>query len=348
MILAPSASPAGLPPPATGRRRGAACRRGRPRGTPSRASARPRAGATGRPRRRAPQLLRERPGAELELRLRRQRAAPEGEPARLAARAPPPRGRRAAARRRAPSPSRPRRRRSVARSSCTSRRLASPESHRRPGTTTAPSRRDRRLVGDKRPPLRRPRRARPRSGRAASHASRSSTSTPAAPQQLDPSARLGVRVARPDHDPRHPLGDHALGAGRRRALVRARLERHVERRAARRRPGRVERDDLRMAAARLGHALGDDDRRPASRPRRPSVSGRHGPPLPRQARARARGSREGLYQAQAAPGRSSSPASPPGRRPSSAAAACAVRPAASIALAAGERAPSRAGLRHRR
>ena len=67
----------------------------------------------------------------------------------------------------------------------------------------------------------------------ASHESASSTSTPAAREPLCPARRLGVGIRRPEHDPGDARRDDRVGARRRRPVVRARLERHVHRRATR-------------------------------------------------------------------------------------------------------------------
>ncbi len=56
---------------------------------------------------------------------------------------------------------------------------------------------------------------------------------PGRAQLLDPSRRDGIRIERADHDARDTGGDHGVRARRRPPVVRARLERHVERRAAR-------------------------------------------------------------------------------------------------------------------
>ena len=252
---------------ASARRRGAACRRG-PRSRNAR-------------RERRPALEQQRLDA-----LGREHARARPRAGRCAARAPSPpgagrgrtraaaaaaarrrRARRAAGRRRAPCPSRPRprptRRAARARAGATPR----PMTQRRAGHGDAAVERDRDLVGHERAPERHPgapglvlARA-PRSGR------RSSTSTPGLAQPLEPAAGLRVRVERAGDDAR----DSRLERPRRRtaasAVVRARLERHVERRAARALAGRLERDDLGVAArprscqpSPTTSPSGDDDR----------------------------------------------------------------------------------------
>ena len=172
------------------------------------------------------------------------------------------RARRAAAGRRGPCPPRPRPRPTAraARARAAGSPRRSPSA--RPGTVTRAVERHRSLVDDERPPLRRPRCATPRSARAPRTSRRSSTSTPGRAQTLDPARRLrDSGRARRRRRARRPPARIALGARRRRPVVRARLERHVERRAARALAGGVERDDLGVPAARLG-------RRPRRRPRR--------------------------------------------------------------------------------
>ena len=56
---------------------------------------------------------------------------------------------------------------------------------------------------------------------------------PAGTQPLRPARGLGVRIARAEDDARDACRDDRVGARRRRAVVRARLERHVHRRAPR-------------------------------------------------------------------------------------------------------------------
>ena len=145
----------------------------------------------------------------------------------------------------------------AARISCTSRRLSSPVTHRRAGHGDLAVERDRDLVGDERPAARdqRP----PRLVlRARLEAVVELGLDAGLAQPLETAGRLGVRVARAGHDARHARGDRRLRARRRRAPVRARLHRHVERRAARPLARRGERDDLAVPAARLGDALADD------------------------------------------------------------------------------------------
>ncbi len=103
--------------------------------------------------------------------------------------------------------------------------------------------------------------------RNASSPSASSTSTPAAPKLLEPAALdVRVRVELAGDDARDPGLEHGVDAGRRRAVVRAGLHRHVERPAARGLARSVERDPLSVPAFRLRDslphdlALADDDR----------------------------------------------------------------------------------------
>ena len=284
---------------APARRRRRACRRGPPRGTRRRASGRPRAAATARPRARA------------------RRARPRA--GRAAARAPSPAGS-------GPRPNA--RRRGWPRGVGTSRassRGASARTVPMPTATAsdggaqlvhepaallaghpAPAghgdpavERDRDLVGDERPAARDPRPPR-LVLRARLEAVVELGLDAGLAQPLEPAGRLGVRVARAGHDPRDAGRDRRLGARRRRAPVRARLHRHVERRAARPLAGRGERDDLAVPAAGLGHALADDlavrDDDRADRRLRVRAA-RHGG---RPARARVRGSCERFYHPVAA------------------------------------------------
>ncbi len=70
--------------------------------------------------------------------------------------------------------------------------------------------------------------------------------------------RLRVRIVRPEDDALDARSEYRLGAGRRRAVMRARLERHVHRGVARTVSCRCERDDLGVPAGRLGDAFADD------------------------------------------------------------------------------------------
>ena len=154
---------------------------------------------------------------------------------------------------------------------------------------------DGRLVRDERPRRARPRCARPRSGRA-----RAISSSPLGEldldarraQPLEPRPSVSrVRVAGGGHDARDPGRDDRVRARRRAPVVRARLERDVERRAARALAGRLERDDLGVRAAlALVPALADDLAVAARRRRRRPGSGASCRGPARRARARARGS----------------------------------------------------------
>ena len=71
---------------------------------------------------------------------------------------------------------------------------------------------------------------------------------------------FGIGVFERRHDARNTRGDHGIGAGRRLAVVRAGLQRDVQRRAARRLAGTPQRLDLGMGpAAGLGPAAADND-----------------------------------------------------------------------------------------
>ena len=99
------------------------------------------------------------------------------------------------------------------------------------------------------------------SRRASSAPRPTSTAMPAARSRAWPGAgdlRIGVFQRRDDAgDARR---DDGVGAGRRLAVMRAGLERHVKRRAARGRAGAAQRLDLRMRpAAGLRPAAADDD-----------------------------------------------------------------------------------------
>src|SRR5262245_27760648 len=74
-----------------------------------------------------------------------------------------------------------------------------------------------------------------------------------------PGDPVASRILRSDHDLRDSRGEDRLDARRRRAMVVARLERHVERRAPRSLPGSRERDHIRVGPApSLMPALADD------------------------------------------------------------------------------------------
>jgi hypothetical protein len=77
-------------------------------------------------------------------------------------------------------------------------------------------------------------------------------------EMVEPAARFGIRVGRPGDDAGDAGREDRVDARRRRAVVRARLHRHVEGRTAGAPAGRRERDDLTVPAARLGRAFADD------------------------------------------------------------------------------------------
>ena len=87
------------------------------------------------------------------------------------------------------------------------------------------------------------------------------TSIPAARSRAWPCpADLGIGVLHRGDDARDARRDDGVGAGRRPAEMRAGLERHIERRAARRLARLAERDDLGVRpAARRRDAAPDDD-----------------------------------------------------------------------------------------
>ena len=82
---------------------------------------------------------------------------------------------------------------------------------------------------------------------------------PARAQRLDAAARNAARIANGGHDARDARGDDGVGTRRRLAVVRARLERDVQRRAARAATSRAQRIDLgvRLAESRV-KPLADD------------------------------------------------------------------------------------------
>ena len=99
------------------------------------------------------------------------------------------------------------------------------------------------------------------SRRASSAPRPTSTAIPAARSRAWPCAgHFGIGIFERRDDARDPRGDDSVGAGRRLAVMRARLQRNVERRAARRRAGPAQRLDLGMGPAPgLGPAAADDD-----------------------------------------------------------------------------------------
>src|SRR5581483_7401609 len=78
---------------------------------------------------------------------------------------------------------------------------------------------------------------------------------PGTTQALGSAGRLRVRVVRAVDDALDAGGEDRVDAGRRRPVVVAGLERHVERRAARPLAGLVEDDALRVPPARLRRAF---------------------------------------------------------------------------------------------
>src|SRR5512133_1158400 len=79
------------------------------------------------------------------------------------------------------------------------------------------------------------------------------------PELFEPSAGLRVRIERPGDDPLDAGIENRLGAGRRAAVVRAGLHRHVERCAAGALSGRLQGDDLAVRPSlALVPALADD------------------------------------------------------------------------------------------
>ena len=80
---------------------------------------------------------------------------------------------------------------------------------------------------------------------------------PAGAKLVDATRSLDVRIARADDDTCDAGGDDRVRARRRRAVVRARLERDVHGRAPRTRARCGKCDDLGMAPLGLGHAFTD-------------------------------------------------------------------------------------------
>src|SRR5439155_1328756 len=118
---------------------------------------------------------------------------------------------------------------------------------------------------------------------------------PGGAQPLEPSAGFGARVEGAGHDLRHPRLEDAVDARRRVAMVRARLERHVERRAPRapprpRRPCRRSRAESARGTRRRTAGTPDSahtapgSAREARRPARAPT--RRRPGTPRLGRAR--------------------------------------------------------------
>ena len=166
----------------------------------------------------------------------------------------------------------------------------------RAGNGDAAVQRDRGLVGDERAPLRDP------GAPGLVLASRLDAVGELDRDALRPRAApgrpgLGVRVARAGDDTRDPGCEHGVDARRRRAVVRAGLHRHVERRAARPLAGGLERHDLSVPARRPRSRPRRRSRRPRRRRRRPSAWDRPCPALRLRARAPAANSCQGFYQA---------------------------------------------------
>ena len=104
-------------------------------------------------------------------------------------------------------------------------------------------------------------------------------------EQLEAAASLRVRVERAGDHLRHPRPQHGLGAGRRRAVVGARLHRHVQRRPAGPLAGRRRARPPRRAGRPCARAS------PRRRPRRPRPRPRRRPDSAESCRARARRAR---------------------------------------------------------
>ena len=119
---------------------------------------------------------------------------------------------------------------------------------------------------------------------------------PVRAQPLLATRSLRVRVARAEDDALDTGGEDRLGARRRRAVMRARLERHVQRRVARPLAGRRERDDLGVATAMPPSPPRRRSRRRGRSPRRRSASGTPAAAPPLRARPPGRCSRERLHE----------------------------------------------------
>ena len=99
-------------------------------------------------------------------------------------------------------------------------------------------------------------------------------------------AHVRVGIARPEHDAADAGGEHRVGARRRAAVMVARLEGHVERRAARRGAGRAQRLDLAVRGAGARGASRGRRRGRARRRRRRRAGLGLVRPRPRRAEAR--------------------------------------------------------------
>ena len=185
----------------------------------------------------------------------------------------------------------------AARSSWTSRRDSSPESQRRPGDGDVSVERDRDLVRDERTPERLPRT--PRLVLPARLVAVEQLDVDAGSAQLlEPTRCNRIRIERADDDARDARVDHSVDARWRAAMMRARLERHVQRRAARTFTRLRERAHLRVVDRRRTRtSLRRRPRRRRRRPRRRADDPRPFPDRALRARAPARSaSRERLDQ----------------------------------------------------
>src|SRR5581483_1840069 len=125
------------------------------------------------------------------------------------------------------------------------------------GNGEAPVERRCRLVDHERPPLAHPRQ--PRLVQPARLVGVDQLDVDARlGEPLRPARRLGVRVAGAVHDALDPGGEDRVRARGRRPVVRARLQRHVQRRAPGPLARSLQRDDFAVAPACLGRALAGD------------------------------------------------------------------------------------------
>ena len=135
----------------------------------------------------------------------------------------------------------------TARSSWTSRREASPETQRAAGDRDPSVERHGSLVGDERPPFHDP--GTPALVLAPRLEALDELDVDALlPEAVEPARGLGVRIGCPGDDAGDAGRDDRVDARRRRAVVRARLHRHVEGGTAGALAGGCERDDLSVPA----------------------------------------------------------------------------------------------------